>query len=531
MARQFNTAHVNRAEQHYTLPPLDRLPPTVEGLVHDGYYFVLHAPRQSGKTTTVLALADKLRADGRYAVVYCTVEAARATACVDEVVDVVIDVVRLATARQLSPAERPPALPVADREPARTRLYAYLAAWCTACPRPVVLFIDEIDCLQDEGLVSVLSQFRMGYAERPKGFPHSVCIFGMRDVRDYKIASGGQDRAASSSPFNVKRESITLATFSRADVAALYAQHTAETGQAFTAAAIDRVAELTGGQPHLVNALAHDVVAKQGWTGTVDVAQIDTAKDNLIVQWGTHFDSLMARLREDRVLRVLEPILAGSSIGGGDLEDDRYCRDLGLIDGPDGDIANAIYREVIPRCLAGRWQHKLRVTSGRWRGDDGRLDIDGLRAAFLAFWREHAEGFVQAEGYREVAVQLVFMGFLQRIVNGGGWVDREYAAGSRRMDILVRWPVPDDDGTVPRYPVRFERHLFELKVWHPKKGDPRDEGLAQVGAYLRRVPCESASLLIFDRRPETEAREWGDRMVVEEARPLVEGREVWVFRG
>jgi len=530
LARQFNTAHVNRVAQHYTLPPLDRLPPTVEGLVHDGYYFVLHAPRQSGKTTTVLALADKLRADGRYAVVYCTVEEARAVQSVGEVIELVVGSLQLAS-DQLPLAEQPPAeAPDAPATP-RSRLYRFLRAWSQACARPLVLFLDEIDCLENDGLVSVLSQMRKGYAERPKGFPHSVCIFGMRDVRDYKIASGGQDRAASSSPFNVKRESITLASFSRAEIAALYGQHTAETGQAFTDAALDRVAELTGGQPHLVNALAHDVVAKQGWTGTVDVAHIDIAKDNLIVQWGTHFDSLMARLREDRVRQVLEPILAGSDLTNADWEDDRYCRDIGLVTDQPARVANAIYKEVIPRCLAGRYQHQLQVVSGRWHRDDGRLDIDGLREAFLAFWREHAEGFVQAEGYREVAVQLVCMGFLQRIVNGGGWVDREYAAGSRRMDVLIRWPLPDDEGKVPRYPVRFERHLFELKVWHPKKGDPRDEGLAQVGAYLRRVPCESASLLIFDRRPEAEAREWGERMVVEDTRPVVEGREVWVFRG
>ncbi len=531
MAREFNTAHANRPEQHYTLPPLARMPPDVEELVHGSYYFVLHAPRQSGKTTTVMALADKLRQDGRYAVVFCTVEAARNTRALADVVGTVVDALRLAATRQLPQPDRPPREDPFESERPRTRLYTYLSAWSAACARPLVLFIDEIDCLEEEGLVSVLSQLRMGYAERPKGFPHSVCIFGMRDVRDYKVLSGGLDRLASSSPFNIKRKSVTLDTFTRAEIADLYGQHTAETGQAFTDAAVDRVVHWTGGHPHLVNALANDIVGEQKWTATIDVAQVDAAKERIVLQWGTHFDSLMMRLREERVRRVLEPILAGSEIGSGDLEDDRYCRDLGLIGGRNGDIANAIYREVIPRCLSGQWQHKLRVVHGRWHRDDGRLDIDGLRAALLWFWREHAESFVRDETYHEVAVHLVFMGFLQRIVNGGGLVDREYAAGSKRMDLLIRWPLADADGKVPLYPTRYERHLFELKVWHPDRADPLPEGLAQVGEYLARGPCDSASLLIFDRRKGALRKKWATRCKVEAVQPVVAGSAVWVFRG
>ena len=364
MARRFNTAHANNPADHYTLPPLERLPADVEELVHGKFYFVLHAPRQSGKTTTVAALADKLRLDGRYAVLFCSIEAGRDGTTVAEGANAVILALQCAS-DQLRDNEQPPREPKAAKAEPTVRLYRFLKAWAKACKRPLVLFVDEIDTLQDAALITVLSQLRMGYAERPKAFPHSVCIFGMRDVRDYKVASGGTPNLGTSSPFNIKRESLTLATFTRAEIAALYAQHTAETGQPFTDAAIDRALFWTGGQPHLVNALANDVVAKQKWTGAVDAPQIDAAKERIVLQWGTHFDSLMAKLREDRVRRVLEPILAGSEIGGGDLEDERYCRDLGLINGDYGEIANAIYREVIPRSLASSYQRRLRVVQGQ----------------------------------------------------------------------------------------------------------------------------------------------------------------------
>ena len=296
MPRQFNTAHANNPAKHYTLPPLARLPTDIDGLVHDGYYFVLHAPRQSGKTTTVMAFADKLRQDGRYAVVFCTIEGGRDGTTVAEGANAVILALQCA-ADQLPAIEQPPREPKSAKAEPTVRLYRFFKAWAKACKRPLVLFVDEIDTLQDAALVTVLSQLRMGYAERPKAFPHSVCIFGMRDVRDYKVASGGTPNLGTSSPFNIKRKSVTMPTFGRAEIAALYGQHTAETGQVFTDAAIDRALHWTGGQPHLVNALANDVVAKQKWTGTIDVPQIDAAKERIILAWGTHFDSLMARLR------------------------------------------------------------------------------------------------------------------------------------------------------------------------------------------------------------------------------------------
>ncbi len=511
MTRQFNTAHANRVDQHYTLPPLSRLPADVENLVHDSFYFVLHAPRQTGKTTSVMALAEKLRADGRYAVVFCSVEDARTAHGEAELVGRVVDDLRLAAQRQLPERERPPPEDAADRALSGSRLYQYLSRWSQACTRPLVLFVDEIDCLVDDGLVSVLSQLRKGYAERPAAFPHSVCIFGMRDVRDYKVASGGSERLGTSSPFNIKRESVTLATFSRNDIAALYAQHTAETGQVFTDAAIDRVVELTGGQPLLVNALAHDVVGKQGWRGPVDAMQVDAAKERIILQWGTHFDSLMARLREDRVRRVLEPVLAGQ-VSAFDIEDLRYCRDMGLVDeSRPPRVANAIYREVIARKLTENAQSGMPQAPHRWRGPNGRLDISKVREGFVEFWREHAESFVHAENYHEVAGQLVFMAYLQAAVNGGGHVDREYAAGMGRIDILVRWPVADEHGHVELYGKHFERHLFELKVWYHDKPDPLPKALEQVGEYVQRVPCASVSVLVFDRRKATLRKKWAAR--------------------
>ena len=108
-----------------------------------------------------------------------------------------------------------------------------------------MVFIDEIDALQDQALISVLRQLRTGYSDRPAKFPWSLALIGLRDVRDYNVASGGSDRLHTSSPFNIKVESLTLSSFTHTEVAALYQQHTEDTGQVFLPATVARAAFLS----------------------------------------------------------------------------------------------------------------------------------------------------------------------------------------------------------------------------------------------------------------------------------------------
>ncbi|XXR75552.1 hypothetical protein WMF33_30915 [Sorangium sp. So ce394] len=218
-------------------------------------------------------------------------------------------------------------------------------------------FLNEIDALRDITLLSVLRQLRSGYPGRPHGFPHPLALVGLRDVRDYKVASGDGDRLGTSSPFNIKVESLTLRNFTRDEVAALYAQHTAETGQGFQSSAVDRAFELTQGQPWLVNALARqlvDVLVKDR-AQPITAADVDRAKEILIERQDTHLDSLVERLREPRIRAVIEPMLAGGPLGDVPEDDRRFAVDLGLVRrAAEGGlvIANPIYREIIVRQLA-----------------------------------------------------------------------------------------------------------------------------------------------------------------------------------
>jgi AAA domain len=258
--RRFNTAGPCLPKYHYMVPALGRLP-EVPGLVAQLGYFVVHAPRQTGKTTTLRALAEELTATGEYAALHFSCEVGEAAG--DNYGGAqrgILQRIRDRSETALPSELRPPPWPdVADAS-----LFASaLSAWARVCPRPLVLFFDEIDALRGASLISVLRQLRAGFNDRPEGFPASVALCGLRDVRDYKAAAGEDpNRLGTASPFNIKLESLRLGDFTPAEVAQLYGQHTAETGQQFTPQALERAVELTAGQPWLVNALAREVVDK-----------------------------------------------------------------------------------------------------------------------------------------------------------------------------------------------------------------------------------------------------------------------------
>ena len=444
MMRYFNTTGPCRVDQHYMLPPEPRLPEAPK-LIDRGQYFAVHAPRRVGKTTTLMALARSLTARGKFAALHFSCETGElATDDISAAESLVLAAIRFACEDHLAPDLHPPEW--TDAEPG-SRLSANLRAWSRTCPRPLALFFDEIDALRGNSLRAVLRQLRSGFPSRPEAFPHSVVLCGLRDVRDYKAASGGDPtHLGTSSPFNIKVASLRLADFSEGDLRALYAQHSDTTGQPFEEAALERAFELSQGQPWLVNSLAREMVEELGLDPTAPIARdhVEEAKERLILARATHLDSLVKRLNEDRVRRVLEPVIAGAYTGAGDSYDDdmSYVRDLGLLTpSAPARVANPIYREVIVRVLSAFAEDRVPVVDARnFVLPDGRIDLGCILEEFAEPWREHGEELAAGMPYHEVAPQLVIMAYLQRIVNGGGYVDREYGVGRGRIDLLMRWP-------------------------------------------------------------------------------------------
>ena len=508
--RFFNTTGPVHPGKHYSIPPLERLDlDDVLGLVRNERYFVLHAPRQTGKTSALLALRDLLNSgtEGEYRCVYANVEAGQAAReDMEQAMRAILGVLatwgRLTLHDEFLDAHWPDML--AKAGPAGA-LHEALSRWAEADPRPLVLLIDEIDALVGDTLLSVLRQLRAGYVRRPECFPQSVVLCGVRDVRDYRIHSSSQQEViAGGSAFNIKARSLRLGDFTREEVLALLGQHTEETGQAFTPLALEMIWTRTRGQPWLVNALADETCfrreAGRDRERAIDAGDVRDAEEALIARRETHLDQLADKLQEDRVRRVVEPLLSGGDEREFSTRDLEYARDLGLVatDNPLR-IANPLYAEVIPRELTYAAQAGLVEDTAWYVGDDGGLDVVALLAAFQAFFREHSEHWVARFDYQEAGPQLLLQAFLQRIVNGGGRIEREYGLGRRRTDLLIVWP----QGECTR------KFVIECKVLHKSLERTLREGIEQTADYMDRCVAEAGHLVIFDR---SEDKSWDEKV-------------------
>lgn len=347
--RKFNTSGPIRPREHYHIPPLQRFGENaLLDLVEGKEYFVVYAPRQSGKTTALHALRDLLN-DRGYRSMHVSLEGVQTA---DDDVERAIRTTLNRLATEASDFLDDDFLSrewenCLDRGGPEDALRWVINRWSAASPQPIVLLLDEVDSLRDKSLLTVLHQLRAGHERRPARFPWSIALCGLRHPRDYEIAR--------IEVLNFLAESIRLGDFSEAEVRALLDQHTEETGQRFAPDAFEEIWNSTLGQPWLVNALAdaacfrdpEGLDKRREITGDAIVA----ARDRWIA--GRPLEPITEPLREERVRRSLEPLLAGSERWPHFDEDDLlYLRDTGLVaPTPPVRIANPIYREVMSHAL------------------------------------------------------------------------------------------------------------------------------------------------------------------------------------
>jgi hypothetical protein len=484
------------------LPPLPRLP-EVKGLIDGEQYFVLHAPRQSGKTTTIMAFVDKINEDGSYYALYCSLERLRSITDEDRSMNVLASALNMALEDSKVDALRKAVNP-SFWEPLAAK-FAFKTSPAAVClkalsaelDKDLVVFFDEVDTLTEGPLMSFLSQLRLGYIGRAEApFPRSIALVGMRNIRDFKIKIRPESESiGSTSPFNIVAEALTLPNFTQKEVEALYAQHTEATGQVFANDAVQRAYYWSEGQPWLVNALARQVVEKilaNDYRPAIEAELIDQAADNLMKRRDTHIDSLLERLKEPRVKRFVEPMLAAaleatSEDGSESLSNDlQYCYDLGLLKTANGLIcpANPIYASVISRFINEDVQINLpNDLIGKWM-DKTTIDMNGLLKAFQKFWSESADRYLKGVRYIEAAPHIVLTAFLQRVVNGGAALQEEYALGLGRVDILVKYAGIN-------YPIELK-----IKDNQTNKADSLD----QILGYMNRSLAKQGWLVIFDRK-------------------------------
>lgn len=488
--KEFCIAGPVKPERHYYLP--ERVQLNVHA--QNRSCFNVYAPRQSGKTTIVREYAAYLNALGTHSACYVSLETAHnaptLAAAISAFLGSFLRSIRLQLPEEKKVQEYLEDV-LADGAfsstiPVHSVIVNFLTYWAQISPKPLVLFFDEVDGLSRDSLISFFKQIRAGFEERSQGFPHSIGLIGVRSFKVHEIEDliGG--------PFISAYEAIRLPDFTRGEIEKLYQQHTDSTGQVFTPEALEHVFHLTRGQPWLVNALAFEACFRNVTDRSIPITGevIDKARKVLILRRDTHLDSLLDRLTDKRVIGIIDAIMCGKESALFNDDDVQYVRDLGLVKRDEFKIANPIYQEIIPRALTSVLQTMISDKIAWYCDKNGNLDMNKVLERFTHWYRENSQTWFT---HYESGPHMLLMAFLDRLVNGGGDVQREFALGSRRADIVVFW--------------KQQRILIEVKIYHG--ADTITQGLLQTVECMDYCANSEGHLVVFDRDPQ---KSWEEKV-------------------
>ena len=504
LVRFFNTTGPCQPWDHYMLPPEERLiGAQLNRYIRDKLYWALHAPRQTGKTTFLLNWMRQINAGNEAVANYVSVERCQGEADLDRgIIGVCEAIIQWAGRNGLPKPEHNNELP-------KSRMSALLANLSElVAPKPLILLFDEVDVLEGDVLISFLRQLRDGFADRETGkFPVSIALVGMRDLKDYITQAKDGIPVNPGSPFNIKEDSAVISNFSRDNIQKLFAQRTEETGQNITEEALEYVWDQSRGQPWIVNSLfkrATMRVLTEDDYQPVTLAHIIEAREQMILARETHLDSLAYRLDNPGIRKIVESLIVGKTDPlMSDSDEFRLCLDLGLVTRDKGSmsVANPIYREILARQLTIGPQDAIPEPEWQWEKPDSTLDMDALLQEFQVFWRRNSEVWEERMSYTEAFPHLLLMAFLQRVLNGGGRIEREYAAGRGRMDLMVEY--------------HNAKNIIEIKLihQHDTPDEVREEGIKQITRYRDKIDSAApAYLVIFDRRQQAKEKPWSERI-------------------
>ncbi|MGM0519402.1 MAG: AAA-like domain-containing protein, partial [Campylobacterota bacterium] len=428
MKKFFNTAGPTIKQDHYHIDLLSRVDwEEIEALINQKRYFILHAPRQTGKTSTLLGIMEELNKGDTYVCAYANIEAAQAArGDVNEGIDTICSAIsgRIEMYLKDSTIKEWFHSGYGRTTPVKEKLTEMLKVWAQTTTKPTVLFLDEVDALVGDTLISLLRQIRAGYDSRPESFPISIILCGVRDIKDYRIHTKDHEIITGGSAFNIKAKSIKMGNFNYDECVELWDQHTRETGQSFDKKIFPKLWSDTKGQPWLVNALAHQLTwenreLRKDRSIHITYEHYMIAREELIESRNAHPNRLSDKLLEDRFYNIFAPILSTNNDKQlFNLDDAIYLENIGLVKRVTDDkikIANDIYKEVIPRELTYGFQSSIYNQEQEWYiNQDNTINTKKLLLAFQAFFRKNADSWLEKFQYKEAGPQLLLQAFLQR---------------------------------------------------------------------------------------------------------------------
>jgi hypothetical protein len=481
--RFFNNSGPVNGTDHFCVSPIKRLDTEkVWQLILQKKYFLICGPKQCGKTSYLLALAKLINRNGYVKCLYFNVESLRGVQedLVESMRSVLFEISSRARDTFGDDYLEDLVSGILDKRGPYQALNELLTQWCKRSDKPIVLLMDEIDTIQGNVLTSLLSQIRAGYDKRPAHFPQSIIFCATHDVIDKQ--------------FNIKDATLRISFLRREDLDDMFSEYISKNGMEMDKAAIERIWRYSSGQPWIVSTLAgeifHDIAPAKG-IRRVSPELVDEAIDNVIVKQGNHQEYLVSQLRDERVKKILGPILAGATMGEAMAEQDlAFVQELGLVRNDRSiEIANGLYKEIIPRALFAPVTYMINLDGQDYLGPGQSLDVAKLMRSFQAFFRNHAERLVSLLDYGPAGYVLVFQALLQKLADASNVVTREYGLNKGKVVLHLSRSFPER-----------QQATFALYRVRPRSNEQFRQGISELvgetADYLSKTPGEAGEVHI-----------------------------------
>lgn len=425
----FNTSGPVNEKEHFCISPIKRLDSRkVYQLILQKKYFLIHGPKQSGKTSYLLTLANYLNRKGQFKCLYLNVESVRGTQ--ENFEESIKNILYELSSRARDAfgddfLEEIVTTQIEKRGPYHA-LNELLTLWAKNSSRPIVLLMDEIDTLTGNVLTSVLSQIRAGYDKRPALFPQTIIFCGTHDIIE-KL-------------FNVKDTSLRIEYLTQEEVKELILNYINYSKLTINDKAIFKIYEYSNGQPWIVNSIASELfyeMVPYKKISRITEKDVDEAVVNLVEKKGNHLEYIIEKLREPKVKKILIPILMGDMFTDEVYDNDiTYLKELGLIKSDkEIEIANGIYKEVIPRVLINPVLYLINFNIEDFLIPNGKLDFNKLLKSYQQFFKNHIERLIKFIDYGNAGYVLIFQSLLQKLVEFGGKIVRNYGLNKNFIEI------------------------------------------------------------------------------------------------
>jgi hypothetical protein len=431
-----NSGPVNELD-HFCVAPIKRLDTNkVWQLILQKKYFLICGPKQCGKTSYLLSLANVINHNKSAKCLYFNVESLRGVKenLEESIRSILFEISSRARDTFGDEYLEDLVTGILEKRGPYQALNELLTQWSKRSDRPIVLLIDEIDTLEGAVLTSVLSQIRAGYDKRPALFPLSIVFCATHDVIEKQ--------------FNIKDASLRISFLRREDLDSMYSAYTAKHGVEIDKAAIDRIWKYSAGQPWIISTLSgeifHEIVPAKG-IRRVSAEQVDEAIGNIIVKKGNHLEYLVSQLRDERVKKCLIPILTSGSLPENMAEGDfAFVRELGLIR-TEGkvELSNGLYKEMVPGALFGLVTYMINLDAEDFLREDGSIDTVKLLRSFQAFFRNHIDRMIMLLDYGLAGYILVFEALLNKLADSTNFISYEYGVDQGRVVLRLKRVYPE----------------------------------------------------------------------------------------